>query len=128
MAGVVVDAQQNGFSGRGGGLQSCGHLRWVKGRDAWICDAGGEQHGGIRGAIFHRLITVDYLERLVTGGIGDGAPLGFLTVAVLFGDIAQWIGQADAVDHGGEEIGAFSHRAPDGDAAGGAAADGEMPR
>src|SRR6266481_2338015 len=81
MAGVVVDAQQNGFSGRGGGLQWCGHLRWVKGRDARICDAGGEQHGGIRGTIFHRLITVDHFERLVTGGVGDGAPLGFLYCA-----------------------------------------------
>src|SRR6266481_8829419 len=81
MAGVVVDAQQNGFSGRGGGLQWCGHLRWVKGRDARICDAGGEQHGGIRGTIFHRLITVDHFERLVTGGVGDGAPLGFLDCA-----------------------------------------------
>ena len=65
---------------------------------------------------------------MVSNTAGYAAPLGFFTVAVLFDDIAQGIGPADAVDHGGEEIGAFSHRAPDGDAAGGAAADGEMLR
>jgi hypothetical protein len=60
MAGVVVDAQQNGFSGRSGGLQSRGHLRCVKGRNARVSDAGGEQHGGVRGSVFHRVRSQDF--------------------------------------------------------------------
>ena len=109
-------------------LQPRRHLGHVERRDARIGDAGGEQHRGIGGAVLHRLITVDPLERPIAGGIGDGAPFGLFAVAVLLDHVAQRVRPADPVDHRGEQIRPLGHGASDRDAARRTSADGEMLR
>lgn len=95
-------------------------------RHTRIGDSRGEEHGRIAGAVLDRLVAVDGLECAVAGLGRDRAPLGLLTVTVLFRHVTQGIRPADAVDHGGEQIRTFGHGAPDRDAAGRAAADCQM--
>ena len=126
VAGVVVDAQEDGVFAGGGGLEAGGHFEELPRVDAGVVGAGDEEDGGVGGAVLDVLVGVHGLKGLEAVGVLDGAEFGGVDGAVGAGFHAQGVFDADVDDAEGEEVGALGERAADGDAAGAGAASGEF--
>src|SRR4029077_14545890 len=102
VAGIIVDAEENGLARTAGRLQARRHLGDMEWGNARISDAGSESDGWIRSPIFHRLIAINAFERAITRFFAYSSPLRLLAEAVLFNHVAQRIRPTNAGDNRGK--------------------------
>src|ERR1700674_4033909 len=126
VAGVVVQAQQDGFAARARYHEASRGLGAFPHFDARIVGASRQQQLRIRRSVLHVRIGAHCgqspearfgLDRAEFGDVRDavGGELG-----------AQGVESASLGDHSREQVGPLCHRAPDQDAAGAAAEDAEL--
>src|SRR4029077_10459735 len=102
VAGIIVDAEENGLARTAGRLQARSHLADMEWSNAWIGDARSEQDGRIRSPVFHSLIAIDAFERAITQLFAYNSPLRLLAETILFSYIAQRIRPTNAGDNRGK--------------------------
>ena len=126
VAGVVIDAEEDGASAGGVSLKASGHLGSLPGIDAGIVCAGGDEDGGIFCVGLDVVVGAHGIKRLESIFGFHCAEFGNVGRTVGAGFRANHVRARNSIDGCCEEVGALGDGAADEDSAGALAPDSQV--